>query len=177
MSEYFGVKIEVDGINEARIERIRDAVCKEWEFEEDEICFSPSRLRLARMLAISMGVPGGMETQREFAERMAAAVWNPNGGYCEVKVSIEDAANVCVFGEHDYRRIMKRGHQWAQSGDKMNFIFGLFDEDELIDQTSLDENDLELAEELFFGEFGHEQKKNHVVHLIAVCPEEESQRE
>lgn len=53
-----------------------------------------------------------------------------------------------------------------------NFIFGLFRRGVWVDQTSLDENDPEFAEELFFGEFGHRREKDHTVELIEVSREE-----
>ena len=34
MSECFGVKIEAEGLNEGRLEKIRDALCAEWDIEE-----------------------------------------------------------------------------------------------------------------------------------------------
>lgn len=48
-----------------------------------------------------------METEIEFTERIAAAIWKANGRYCRVKVSIESAANVRAFTGRDYRRFMK----------------------------------------------------------------------
>jgi len=48
------------------------------------------------------------------------------------------------------------------------FIFGLFMGDELIDQTSIDEDDLCHAEYLFFTEFGHKKTALHKVELLEV---------
>jgi len=106
MSECFGVKIKAEGLNEARLEKIRDALCTEWDIEEDEIHFEPRPGRTAKMVAMTTGGPCAMETEIEFSERMAEAVWKANGRYCQVQVSIEDAANVRVFCERDYRRII-----------------------------------------------------------------------
>jgi len=113
MSEYFGVKIEADGLNEARLEQIRDALCKEWDIEEDEIHFTPRPKHTADMVAVTAGGPCTMETEIEFSERMAIAVWKTNGRYCEVKVSIEDTANARVFTGRDYRRFMKQSDSSA----------------------------------------------------------------
>jgi hypothetical protein len=52
------------------------------------------------------------------------------------------------------------------------YIFGLFREGELIDQTSLDEDSLPLAESLFFGEFGHHKSIQHKVELMRVDEDE-----
>ena len=105
MSECFGVKIEAEGLNEGRLERVRDALCKEWDIEEDEIHFQPRPKRTASMVAVTAGGPGSMETEIEFTDRIAKAVWKANGRYCPVRIRIEEDANVRVFCERDYRRI------------------------------------------------------------------------
>lgn len=108
MSDCFGVKVFAESLNEARIERIRETVCKEWEFEEDEMFFFRDPKKVACMLAISMGCPSECETAREFADRVAGAVWKANGRFCPVRICIMDNADVCELNEHDYRRVMKR---------------------------------------------------------------------
>lgn len=108
MSKYFGVKIEADGLNESRLEQIRDALCKEWDIEEDEIHFQPRPKHTADLVAVTTGGPCAMETEIEFCERMAEAVWKANGRYCPVRVSVESAANVRAFTGRDYRRFMKQ---------------------------------------------------------------------
>ncbi len=108
MSEIFGVKIEADGLNEGRLAQIREALCNEWDIEEDEIHFTPRPKYAADMLAVTAGGPCSMETEGEFCERIAAAIWKANGRYCPVRVSIEEAANVYAFTERDYQCFMKQ---------------------------------------------------------------------
>jgi len=108
MSECFGVKIEAEGLNEGRLEKIRDALCAEWDIEEDEIHFEPRPKRTANMVAMTTGGPCAMETEIEFTDRIAQAIWKANGRYCPVRVSIEDAANVRAFCERDYQRFLNR---------------------------------------------------------------------
>lgn len=107
MSECFGVKIEAEGLNEARLERIRDALCKEWDIEEDEIHFMPRPKHTADMVAVTAGGPCAMEREVEFTDRITQAIWKANGRYCLVRISIEDSANVRVFCERDYPRLMR----------------------------------------------------------------------
>ena len=107
MSEYFGVKITAEGLNEARLEQIRDALRAEWNIEKDEIHFEPRAGRTAKMVAMTTGGPCAMESEIEFTDRISQAVWHANGRYCPVRISIEDDANIRVFCERDYRRLMR----------------------------------------------------------------------
>ena len=108
MSECFGVKIEAGGLNEARLEQLRDALCKEWDIEEDEINFMPQPKHTADMVAVTAGGPCAMETEIEFTDRIAQAVWHGNDRCCPVRISIGDDANIREFCERDYRRLMRR---------------------------------------------------------------------
>jgi hypothetical protein len=54
-----------------------------------------------------------------------------------------------------------------------NYHYSLIRGGEPIDCTSLDEESQELAEELFFGEFGHTKQKEDVVELDSVLEGEE----
>jgi len=49
---------------------------------------------------------------------------------------------------------------------KIEYVFGLWENNELIDQTYLDENNVNLAHELFFTEFGYTECKHMDVYLI-----------
>lgn len=68
------------------------------------------------------------------------------------------------------RKVRENGDIPKVEERRMNFLFGLFDGDDLIDQTSLDENNQKLAEDLFFGEFGHDRVGDHVIKLIEIYP-------
>jgi len=52
------------------------------------------------------------------------------------------------------------------------YIYGLFENGEEIDRTSLDEMNINLANSLFFGEFGHKDCKHMTVGLIGEVEEE-----
>ncbi len=52
------------------------------------------------------------------------------------------------------------------------YIFGLFENGEEIDRTSLDENNSNLASDLFFGEFGYTDCKHMGVSLIEEVEED-----
>ncbi len=56
---------------------------------------------------------------------------------------------------------------------KTAYIFGLFENGEEIDRTSLDENNVNLASDLFFGEFGHHNCKHMGVALIEEVEEDD----
>jgi hypothetical protein len=106
MSECFGVKIEAEGLNDARLEDVRDALCTEWDIEEGEVHFEPQPNRTAKMVAVTAGGPSQMESEAEFCERIAQVIWRANKTFCPVCIRIEDAANVRAFRERDYQRIV-----------------------------------------------------------------------
>jgi hypothetical protein len=58
-----------------------------------------------------------------------------------------------------------------------SYIYGLFKDDELIDETSIDEEDEDLAKSLFFEEFGHVETENMKVELLSVEEDDEDEEE
>ena len=62
----------------------------------------------------------GGETERQFAERLAKAIWTANGGPCEVEVRatyLEDPPHEeYSFDESDYERIMGQPARTEDSG-------------------------------------------------------------
>lgn len=53
-----------------------------------------------------------------------------------------------------------------------SYIYGLYENEVLIDQTSIDELNLGLAIDLFYGEFGHVKCAHMIVRLIREEDEE-----
>jgi len=53
----------------------------------------------------------GGESEEEFTERLAVAIWRANGGFCEVVVSATFLENlpyeIHMLDEDDYERLMK----------------------------------------------------------------------
>lgn len=47
-----------------------------------------------------------------------------------------------------------------------SYIFVLERNGKAIDETSLDENDVKYAEELFYGEFGHKKQDDDRIYLL-----------
>lgn len=52
------------------------------------------------------------------------------------------------------------------------YIACLYKDNEEVDSTSIDENNLELAEDLFYGEFGHIRDEGDCIILIKDVIEE-----
>ena len=107
MSKNNGVRIEAQGLNESRLERIRDALCDAWDIEEDEIHFTQGQRYFSSMRAVTACLPDATESESEFAERMAGIVWKANGRRCPIRISMGDGANVRTFCKYDISRRMR----------------------------------------------------------------------
>ena len=107
MSKNNGVKIEAQGLNESRLERIRDALCDAWDIEEDEIHFTQGPRYFASMRAVAAIVSDATESESEFAERMAGIVWKANGRRCPIRIRLGDGDNMRTFCERDISRRMR----------------------------------------------------------------------
>ena len=68
--------------------------------QDDEKCRHPQRHSFA-----------GGETEEEFTERLAVAIWRANGGYCEVIVNATFLENlpyeIHTLDEDDYERLIQ----------------------------------------------------------------------
>ena len=108
MSRAYEMAIEVTGIARGRKKQVKKAVRSQWNVET-----IGGRGRDAFMAG--EGSLCGGESEAEFSERLARAVWQANGGYCEVLVratSFEALPyETHYFGRGDYKKM--RGHTRA----------------------------------------------------------------
>jgi len=106
VSRCYRMTIRIKGWNKERTDRVKDAAKKEWNFENSYE--EPDLLTLER----EGNVCG--ETEGQFADRLAKAIWTANGGYCGVEVEAvyfeeEPPMEKHVRGKEDYKRIMGKG--------------------------------------------------------------------
>ena len=108
MSRFYGMDVTVSGHNKERAEEIAAALTKEWPtLQEDfESCLNEEELN-----AYGEGYLLGGESENEFAERVAKAVWTANGRCCQVAVHCtyleELPQDVYYFDEDNYAAIME----------------------------------------------------------------------
>jgi hypothetical protein len=82
MSANYEMCVAITGSDPIRLGDIIAACMDEWPFEAASAGDSGTECSLCgegRLL--------GNRTESDFADRLAAAVWEANGGYCEVKVT------------------------------------------------------------------------------------------
>lgn len=104
MSRSYDMAIEIAGIKKEKKEAVKAAVEKEWNVE---IFHFDGR----NAFASGQGSLCGGESEEEFSQRMAKAVWKANGRYCEVTVKAtyldELPYETYFFGPKDYKRIRR----------------------------------------------------------------------
>lgn len=103
MSRYYHMSVAITGSASDRVDAIKQAAATEWPFddwcEHDSVLTSSCDAQLC-----------GGETEEQFVERLAKAVWTANGGPCQVDVNatyLEDLPyEGYSFDDHDYDRLM-----------------------------------------------------------------------
>lgn len=104
MSQSFGTLIKADGINVSRIEAIKNALRKQWPFEDGDSIFLATQNGEAHMITMSWGY-SDTEPRKHFATRLANAVWSANIEYCKLRICILDYEDVFKFNVYDYLRL------------------------------------------------------------------------
>ena len=104
MSRYYGMYVTVKDGDAACIEEIKTAARAEWPLED----WHEHEGTLTASGADSLT---GGESEEEFAERLSKAIWQANGGFCEVCVDatyLEELPyeSYCL-DEEDYRRLVE----------------------------------------------------------------------
>ena len=105
MSRSYSMLVTINDVAPEKVDSVKQAARDMWDFEDWCECGN----------AISADVDGylnGGETEDEFAERLAKAIWAANGGYCAVEVVATYLENLpCethTFDEDDFRRLAER---------------------------------------------------------------------
>ena len=112
MNRSYSMHVTARGIDPKRVQRIKRAANGGWKFDDCDWCFSNGENDngVAVLTASADGNLCGGETEEEFAERMAKAIWAANGGYCLVEVvatCLEDLpCETYSFDEEEYARIL-----------------------------------------------------------------------
>ena len=114
MSRYYEMNVTIDGFALTRKQRIVDACREEWEFEPDsfETYVEVPGMPPTRLTTFGRSSLCGGESESEFADRLSAAVWRANGGFCEVTVAAtyleELPYESHVRDEDDYKAWMRK---------------------------------------------------------------------
>ena len=115
MSRFYDMFVKIDNYAPERKERVIEACRDEWEFEPDAFdafrpraCDTPDPLTATGRSSLCGG-----ETESEFADRLAVAVWRANGRFCQVTVAAtfldELPYESHVRDETDYDCWIKKG--------------------------------------------------------------------
>lgn len=111
MSRAYEMHITVSGFYPERRDAVVDAWNAEWGWEvidpDHDIDDGVNSLE-----ATSAGSLSGGEEEGEFTERFAAAIWNANGGYCDIEVYATCLESLpyerFTLDRDDFDRIMKK---------------------------------------------------------------------
>ena len=104
MSRCYNMAVTITGAVRDRIDTIKQAAEDEWAFDawfldDDGVLTASADERLC-----------GGETEEEFAQRLAKAIWEANGDYCRVGVDatcLEDLPyETYCLEEDDYQRLV-----------------------------------------------------------------------
>ena len=105
MSRSYEMAIEISGIKKEKRKQVRKAVEREWNMEVFD-CDGKDAF------ASGQGSLCGGESEEEFSQRMARAIWQANGGYCEVTVEAayldELPYETYSFGPKDYKQMRRK---------------------------------------------------------------------
>ncbi|OGW81648.1 MAG: hypothetical protein A3G33_08315 [Omnitrophica bacterium RIFCSPLOWO2_12_FULL_44_17] len=104
MGRLYDMVIEVSGFKTERRQKIHKAVKKEWKIDSCDFRAQDAFFSGQNNLC-------GGESEEEFAERVANAVWKANGVYCGVEVKAtymeELPYETYSFGKEKHREFMK----------------------------------------------------------------------
>ena len=79
MSRSYSMFVRIAGIAPGRVEAVKVAACEEWSFDDwhdHEGTFS----------AVADGSLCAGETEEDFADRLAEAIWKANEAFCAVEI-------------------------------------------------------------------------------------------
>ena len=110
MSRMYEMAVEIKDYKANRLKRIIHACREEWNFVPDDFTrerTDPMAKRYDKVIATAEGSLCGGEDEREFADRLARAVWKANGEYCHVVVRATNLENMPYetysYDEDDYQ--------------------------------------------------------------------------
>lgn len=83
MSRFYGMHVSIDNVHPHRVSQVIEAAGQEWEFNDWSRWESNNQFHLE---SYGESYLCGGESEEEFTDRLAAAVWKANGQFCEVRV-------------------------------------------------------------------------------------------
>lgn len=109
MSRYYEMSVEIFEYDVEKIDAIKEAAAHEWSFDDWTFYGGPDD-RVSGVMGCGRSSLCGGETEEEFADRLAVAIWRANGGCCEVDVDATFLENQ-PFESHvrdqaDYERLL-----------------------------------------------------------------------
>lgn len=115
MSRSYEMTVEIKDYKAKRLKRIIRACREEWSFAPDDFTrerTEPTAKRYDKIIATAEGNLCGGETEREFADRLARAIWKANDGFCQVDIHavyMDDPPHeTYAFDKDNYERMKKR---------------------------------------------------------------------
>ncbi len=84
MSRYYEMHLRVHGANPDRVDGVKNVAAEEWSFDGWYPLGSPDNP--TSFVSSGEGRLCAGVAEEEFAESLARAIWEANGGYCEVEV-------------------------------------------------------------------------------------------
>lgn len=120
MSREYEMIVQVTAFESSRRKSIEKACCEEWPFEPEGFSVEKNGDNALVLMARAPGSLCGGESEEEFTDRLAIAIWKANQSYCEVEVQafyLEDLPyEQHVREEDDYQRLMEKN---SQGGKKL----------------------------------------------------------
>ena len=105
MSRYYEMTVEISGHDPEKEDHIKKAAEGVWPFS-DWMVSDKGDLQASAQHSLVGG-----ESEEQFTERLSVAIWQANGGFCEVVVDSTYLENLPyethVLGEWDYDRLME----------------------------------------------------------------------
>ncbi len=121
MSLYYSIEIRVQGTNPTRATEIKEAAEAEWPFDADDWYPYEHPDNATAFQASATGKLCAALTEQELAHRLIRAIWEANGGYCEVEVLATCLENLpCEtyqLGRNDFERMIA-GTTWTPDEPK-----------------------------------------------------------
>lgn len=110
--------ITITDFKKARLNRIEKACLAEWPFDSEEFSVEVDSKGVRTLTGKGIESLCGGESEEEFTDRLARAVWKANGRCCEVEVQAlyleELPYERHVREEEDYQRLMKKGYRGGE---------------------------------------------------------------
>lgn len=104
--------VRITAFESSRQKSIEKACCEEWPFDPDGFSVDKNGDNVPVLTARAADRLCGGETEEEFTDRLAVAIWKANQGYCEVEVLAfyleELPYEQHVREEDDYKKLMEK---------------------------------------------------------------------